>query len=123
MNTQSVGLIFLLISAGYFLSWGYSSGNANATFDIIIGAISAIIGFSFLTYRGALETTTDKFVRAANQIMDGPAALLSTDETNEHIKRIHTEARKATRDIKERARMRVEKMTNKINDATSSGAE
>jgi hypothetical protein len=123
MNTQAVGLIFLLIGLGFFLSWGNSSGNVNSTVDIILGAIFAIIGFSFLTYRNVLSTTTEKFVRVANQIMDDPAAIFSSDETNERVKHIQAEARKATREIKERARVRVEKIANEMGDAASSGAE
>lgn len=123
MNTKVIGIIFLLIGAGYFLNWGYPNGSGNATFDIIVGTIFAIIGFSFLTYQNVLVTTTEKFVRVANQIMDDPAALLSTGETNERVKRIQTEARKATREIKERARTRIEKIADEMNDVTVSGAE
>lgn len=120
MGLHAIGLIFLLLSAGFFLGWG--SVSANGTFDMIVGVILAIIGFSFMTYRNPLADATKKFVRIANQIMDEPPALL-LGGVDERVKSINAEARKATRDIKERARIRIEKIAAEVGEITGRAAE
>ncbi len=110
MSLQTVGLVFLLVSAGFFLNWGYSDSSVNTTSNVIFGAILGVLGISFLMYRNPLADTTQKFVSVANKILDDSSALLSSNEADEKVKRINVEARKATREIKERAQARIQKI-------------
>lgn len=110
MSFRTIGLIFLLIAAGFFLSWG-TPGGSNLTVDVILGGIFAIIGYSIMTYQNPLAGVTDRFIRVANQVMDDPGVLISAENAKEGIHRIQKEARKATRAIKEGAQNRIDTIT------------
>jgi vacuolar-type H+-ATPase subunit E/Vma4 len=64
-----------------------------------------------MTYQNPLAGVTDRFIRAANQAIDDPGVLISTENAKEGIQRIQTEARKATRAIKEGAQNRIDSIT------------
>lgn len=121
MSLQTIGLVFLLVGVGFFLSWGYSGEQANLTIDVIVGAIFSVIGFGLMRYTPVLKTT-DRVLRVANQIMDeGAAKLVSSFEPEERVKLIRAHARKATREIRENAQMRIEKIARELGTNPSEG--
>lgn len=120
MGLLSVGLIFLLIGIGYFLSWGNSGTNANVVFDVIMGAIFVIIGFGFIRYKNPVEDATKKIANTMNRIMDDSANKISSSrEAQESVKRIEADTQEAVREIRESARMRVHQIAKDIEDLTA----
>ncbi len=111
MSFRTIGLVLLLIAAGFFLSWGHPGLSANLTSDLILGSIFALMGYSIMTYQNPLTGVTERFIHVANQVMDDPSVLISTENAKEGIHRIQKEARKATRAIKEGAQNRIDTIT------------
>ncbi len=112
MSIQTIGLVFLLLAAGFFLSWGYSGSDVNFTMDFILGAILVVIGFGMMRYSNPVLDGSKRIVGAAHEILDGrDLDPFSVKEAKKQVKQIQTEARLARQSIMEQARMRIDKIT------------
>ncbi|MEK6902117.1 MAG: hypothetical protein AABX02_00820 [archaeon] len=120
MSIQTIGLVFLLLGVGFFLSWGYTDETVNFTMDFILGAILVVIGFGMMRYSNPFIKESKRVLDAAQNILEGAdLEMFSAKETRKQVHQIQSDARHARQAIVEQARTRIDKITQSTKGNTS----